>query len=149
MRRNCNRAGRYSNFCFVDSALDDRPVGRCCGRRFERGDPPLVGGGSPRCVGGVLPLSGSGVRSHVGPGWGLLGVFTMFDLQRYWCAILGLNQLASESAWVPVCWWYSLAMSVSHIVTLLHEMRYQAPAQRTPTPWLMGGPGDEAASTNR
>jgi hypothetical protein len=34
-------------------------------------------------------------------------------------------------------------------VNLLHEMRHQAPARRTPTPSLMGGPGAEAASTGR
>ncbi|MDT5120475.1 MAG: hypothetical protein QOE30_6214 [Mycobacterium sp.] len=43
-------------------------------------------------VGGVLPVSASAVRAHVGPGWGLVGVFTVFELGKPWCAILGLNQ---------------------------------------------------------
>ena len=59
--------------------------------------PPPVGGGSPRCVGEFCLCQLAGVRSHVGPGWGFLSVFTMLDLQEYWCAILGLNQLRSVS----------------------------------------------------
>ena len=39
------------------------------------GDPPPVG----VVVGGVL-VSGAGVRSHVGPGLGLVGVFTACEL---------------------------------------------------------------------
>jgi hypothetical protein len=66
-------------------------MGRCCGRRFERGDPTPGGWWVTTVCGGVLPLSGAGVRSHVGPGWEFLGVFTMFELQELWFAILGLK----------------------------------------------------------
>lgn len=40
-------------------------------------------------------------------------------------------------------------LCASHKLELLHEVRRQAPARRTPTPLLMGGPGDEVADTNR
>ena len=58
-----------------------------------------------------------------------------FDLRLLWCAILGLNQLAFGCgigcASVGLC---ALTLSISRTVTLLHEMRHQAPARRTPTP---------------
>jgi hypothetical protein len=72
-------------------------VGSVLAPRVRAGHPPPT-----RCLvdrgrrdlggGGVLPWSAAAVRSHVGPGWGLVGVFTVFELVKLWCAILGLNQ---------------------------------------------------------